>query len=159
FAIYKGVEMPMYDDDNVEKRGKIISKLDEADYLVLSSNRLYGSIPKLPLRYPMTTRYYQALFGEELGFKYVAVFTSRPQLFGIELNDDAAEEIFTVYEHPRVDIFKKSPDFSTAQVRGILESVSLGNVVRTKPIQVGSNGLLETAPEAAANRAGGTWSE
>jgi len=157
-GIYKGVEYPMYGEDNPEKRSSLISKLDQTDYIFISSNRLYGSIPKLPLRYPMTTRYYQALFNEELGFDRVIEFTSRPSLFGIELNDDDAEEIFTVYEHPKVTIFKKSPTYASAEARRILESVSLDNVVRTIPIRARTGGLLLDSASSAANRAGGTWS-
>lgn len=160
FAIYKGVELPMYNEDTVDKRSLLISKLDEADYIVLSSNRLYGAIPKLPQRYPMTTRYYGALFAGELGFEPVAELTSRPALFGVELNDDSAEELFTVYEHPKVTIFKKSPSYSTTQVRRVLEEVPLDHVVRgLKPIQARTGGLLLSPAQEAAARAGGTWSE
>jgi YYY domain-containing protein len=157
-AIYKGVEFPMYAEDNPDKRNLVVQRLDQADYIFISSNRLYGSIPKLPMRYPMTTRYYQALFAGELGFDNVIEFTSRPSLFGIELNDDDAEEIFTVYEHPKVTIFKKSARYSSAEVRRILEGVSLDNVVRTIPIHARTNGLLLDAGSWAADRAGGTWS-
>jgi hypothetical protein len=54
----------------------MISWLTQSDYLVLSSNRLYGSIPRLPLRYPMTSEYYRALFDGRLGFDKVAEFSS-----------------------------------------------------------------------------------
>ena len=62
-------------------------QLDQADYIILSSNRLYGSIPRLPTRYPMTVRYYKALFDGSLGFKKVADIHSYPSLFGLEIPD------------------------------------------------------------------------
>jgi len=157
-AIYRGVEYPLYGEDTPEKRTQLATKLDQTDYIFVSSNRLYGSIPKLPLRYPMTIRYYQALFSGEIGFDTVAQFTSRPSLFGIELNDDNAEEIFTVYEHPKVTILRKGATYSSANVQRILESVNLDQVVRTRPIHTSAGGLLLDDAERAATRTGGTWS-
>ncbi|MBI4212815.1 MAG: glycosyltransferase family 39 protein [Chloroflexi bacterium] len=159
-SLYPGIDLPLYGEDVPEKREQLITKLDSARYIMLSSNRLYGSIPKLPQRYPMTVRYYEALFSGELGFERTAEFTSRPSLLGIELNDDDAEEIFTVYEHPKVTIFRKGQDYASDRTRLILESVSLDNVVRgLKPIHARSNGLLLTPEERAAAANGGTWSE
>ena len=117
------VRMEPYWEDIPEKRTQLYEWLDQADYIVLSSNRLYGSIPRLPSRFPMTTRYYEALFSGELGFEPLVSFTSRPQLLGIEINDDNADESFTVYDHPRVDIFRKRPDFSMDAVRATVRAV------------------------------------
>ena len=50
-----------YNEETEQKRKEMLTKLDEADYISLSSNRLYGSIPRNPRRYPLATRYYQAL--------------------------------------------------------------------------------------------------
>src|SRR6185436_13848495 len=78
---------------------------------------------------------------------------------GIELNDDNAEEVFTVYEHPKVTIFKKSPTYSSAEVRRILDGVSLDNVAKNLlPIHARSNGLLLDPASGAADRVRGTWS-
>ncbi len=41
-------QLALYDLDSVEKRISLLSWLDEADYIVLSSNCLYASIPRLP---------------------------------------------------------------------------------------------------------------
>ena len=41
--------------------------LEKTDYLILSSNRLWGSIPTVPEIYPQTSQYYQKLFKEEFG--------------------------------------------------------------------------------------------
>ncbi|MEW6233203.1 MAG: hypothetical protein AB1566_12935, partial [Chloroflexota bacterium] len=126
-------EMPMYVADSAYKLAGLLTALQENDYISLSSNRLYGSVARLPDRYPITTRYYQALFGEKLGFKLVASTSTYPSLFGLTLMDDTfsearlpvpillrergpsplalnlgkADESFTVYDHPKALLFKK----------------------------------------------------
>ena len=46
------LELPLYNDDGPEKLRRMAFQLSGADYLVLFSNRLYGTIPRLPERYP-----------------------------------------------------------------------------------------------------------
>ncbi|MFO7919121.1 MAG: DUF2298 domain-containing protein [Anaerolineae bacterium] len=154
------VRMDLYAEDTPEKREALYDWLEATDYIVLSSNRLYESIPRLPMRYPMTTHYYEALFSGELGFERVATFTSRPRLFGIEIVDDNAEEAFTVYDHPKVIIFEKGSDFSMARARSLFEGYDLERVVRLKSAEVASapNMLMLGEDEWAIQRAGGTWS-
>ncbi len=129
--IYKGVELPMYFPDTEEKWIEIETKLEEIDYVILSSNRVYGSILSAPERYPKTAKFYRDLFSERLPFEKIAEFTSRPSLplpinlcipipwfsygkinqshvcQGIEFIDDYVEESWTVYDHPKVTIFKR----------------------------------------------------
>ena len=124
---YKGLSsssdgsMQMYSEDVPEKRELLYKWLNEADYLVLSSNRLWGSIPRLPMRYPMTTLYYKLLFEGKLGFKQVGHFTSFPTIFGVPFNDTGAEEAFSVYDHPEVYIFEKTPEYSEALARSYFD--------------------------------------
>ena len=87
-----------------------------------------SSIPRMPQRYPMTTEYYRRLFAGDLGFELVATFASYPTLGPWTINDDRAEEAFTVYDHPKVLIFKKTADFSPERVRQILAAVPLDDV-------------------------------
>lgn len=110
---YKIEMLSLYDPETPEKWEKINSQLERTDYIVLSSNRLYGSIPRHSEYYPETSLYYQSLFDGSLGFEKIAEFTSYPcfppigpQLFC--LPDDWAEEAFTVYDHPKVIIFEKT---------------------------------------------------
>lgn len=154
-------EMHWYDEDTPDKRVQAIRWLDDAQYIVLSSNRLYGSIPRLPMRYPMTTKYYQWLFDGTLGFDRIATFTSRPQLAGIQINDDNAEEAFTVYDHPKVIIFKKSPRYSHANTVALFDSVDLSEVYRFTPLQAtqAKTALLLTPNQWTAQMQGGTWSQ
>jgi YYY domain-containing protein len=162
---YKGLasssdgSMQMYWEDTAEKRELLYKWLNEADYLVLSSNRLWGSIPRLPMRYPMSTLYYQLLFEEKLGFKQVGHFTSFPTIFGIEFNDTGAEEAFSVYDHPEVYVFEKTPEYSEALARSYFDPIDLEHTLQMWPKQVSAapTALRFTPEEAAQQQAGGTW--
>ena len=76
-------DLPMYEDDRAGKTAVVADALADADYLVFFSNRLYGTIPRLPERYPVSTEYYRLLFSEQLGYTLADVQTSYPTLFGI----------------------------------------------------------------------------
>jgi len=153
-----GLIMEVYNDDTPEKRAKLEDQLDRTQYIFISSDRASGAIPRMPMRYPLTAEYYRLLFSGQLGFKLVKSFTSYPTLFGFQLNDDAAEEIFRNYEHPKVLIYQKTPDYSSQKVRELLGAVPLDNVLRIKPTEVGYNGLLLSDADRAVQQAGGTWS-
>ncbi len=127
-AHYRSIRLQLYDDDNVSKRSELIDQLAAADYIAISSNRLYRSIPRTPWRYPLTRRYYELLFSGALGFRLERSFTSYPRLGSFEIRDDDAEEAFTVYDHPHVLIFKKTEAFSREHVAELLGAVPLGTI-------------------------------
>jgi len=159
--IFRKVQLPWYDEDGPEKLAQVVGLLDEADAVILSSNRLYGSIPRLPMRYPMTVRYYQSLFNGTLGFEKAAEFTSYPSLFGLEFPDRGAEEPFTVYDHPQVQIYRKTATFSRERAREILgEGVDWEGIVRLLPKQVSRapTALMLPRERRPAYRRSGTWS-
>ncbi|MEJ2211354.1 MAG: DUF2298 domain-containing protein, partial [Anaerolineae bacterium] len=115
-------QLPLYNEDTPEKLDMLLDALDQADYIIMSSGRLWQSIPRLPMRYPMTTRYYELLFDEKLGFHKAAEFHSYPRLLGIEFDDTWAEEQFTVYDHPKVLIYKKGDDYDRQQAEALLSA-------------------------------------
>ncbi len=113
---YQFVDLPLYDHpDNNQKWNKINENLNKTDYIIIASNRLYLPLTKLAdcnlykRCYPKTNQYYQQLFAEELGFEKVAEFSNYPTipLLKIKIKDDSADESFTVYDHPKVMIFKR----------------------------------------------------
>ncbi|MDD4026639.1 MAG: glycosyltransferase family 39 protein [Candidatus Shapirobacteria bacterium] len=138
---YSNQTLDLYSPDTQEKWQKINSILEDTDYLFLSSNRLWSSIPSVPKKYPLATKYYQDLFDGNSNFKKIIEFNSYPGISlpflnkcfyfgptnfpysqnenkwfevnksclypGIYLRDDVAEEAFSVYDHPKVIIFKK----------------------------------------------------
>ncbi len=113
---YRFVEMTLYDQPDDERKWQIINeKLQQADYIILASDRLYLPLQKLSdctkykLCYPQTALYYQKLFLGKLGFQKIAEFTSYPTIpiLDIPLYDTSADEAFSVVDHPKVMIFKR----------------------------------------------------
>jgi hypothetical protein len=113
---YKGLEFENYQWDDPKKLESTLSKLRETDYIVISSNRLYGSIPRMPRRFPFTIEYYKMLFSGELGFSLEKIFSSYPSFGPLTLKDDTFEELLLNYDHPKVLIFKKTPNFDIEYV-------------------------------------------
>jgi YYY domain-containing protein len=68
----------------------------------------------------MLRAYYRALFDGRLGFELAADFSSYPSLGPLKFPDDRAEEVFTVYDHPRVLLFRKTSRFSPQRATQIL---------------------------------------
>lgn len=106
--------LTLYDEpDDADKWEALASDLAGSDYVILASRRLYGSIPRLPERYPIATRYYDQLLAENLGFELVGEFTRGPEWLNppIPPLPDAAptllqpDESLVVYDHPRTLIF------------------------------------------------------
>jgi hypothetical protein len=75
---YSHQDLALYDPDTVQKWEKINKQLDSIDYLVLSSNRLWGSIPKVSYRYPKASKYYQTLFDNNSNFSFIKKIYSYP---------------------------------------------------------------------------------
>ncbi len=171
----------MYWEDNPEKASRFIRILDEADYIVISSSRQWGSLPRMPERFPMVNRYYRQLIGcpedrsiewcynvagpgsfdGNLGFDLVQVFQSNPTIGPFSINDQFAEEAFTVYDHPKVFVFSKNEAFDIAQVRGILDTVDYSEVVRLPPMKYPPQATTLMLPDyrLSEQRQNGTWSE
>lgn len=138
--MYSTKGLSLYDPDLPKKWAKLNPIMNSANYMILSSNRLWGSVPLIPERYPQTTKLYQNLFSNQLQYTKVYESSSYPgfslsflrQCYyfgpsnipginnhwfdvdkncsypGIYLRDDIAEESFSVYDHPRVFIFRRN---------------------------------------------------
>ncbi|MEX2315418.1 MAG: DUF2298 domain-containing protein, partial [Thermomicrobiales bacterium] len=115
---YQYVAFMLYDDAPPEDKARYIADtLIASDYVVLSSDRVIESVDNLPWRYAVQNEYYRRLLDGQLGFQLVYQAELRPELFGVGYNDAGADESFTVYDHPRVRIFKKVESLDAAQIR------------------------------------------
>lgn len=80
---YQGIMLPLYDGDSQQKWSVLRPQIDSANYLIMSSNRLWGSIPKVPHLYPQTSQFYRDIFNQQTNFKLATKFVSYP---GISLS-------------------------------------------------------------------------
>jgi YYY domain-containing protein len=176
-----GLNFHMYHDDSPEKLDRFLRILDESDYLLISSNRQWASLPRIPERFPLVTTYYRHLLGcpedqniqwcyniakpgtfqGNLGYELIQVFQSDPTLGPISVNTQFAEEAFTVYDHPKVFIFKKTDSYDPARVSEILGSVDFSKIIRLTPKKAPSHpaDLMLPTARVSQQRQGGTWSE
>jgi len=107
---YQAKAISVFDQDSTQKWETINYELANADYYILSSNRAWASISRIPNRYPQTSIFYQNLFGGETNYQMEKVFQTSPSLewlgIPVTIDDQWAEEAFTVYDHPTVYIFR-----------------------------------------------------
>jgi len=100
---------------DADKRAYIASRLEKVDYIVMDDTyvQFYQHLPAD--QHGAVKQYYEDLFAGRLGFQLMRTFKVYPSLFGIRINDDAAELTFRLFDHPRVFVFARS---STAARRG-----------------------------------------
>jgi uncharacterized membrane protein len=106
--------------DEQLKLANLTRVLTQAQYIVMSSERMDRSVKRVPNILPIAYRYYQLLFSNRLNFRLVAHFQQHPQLGPIVVHDYSADESFHVYDHPDVRIFKRVSSISPRRVRTLL---------------------------------------
>lgn len=120
--------------DNEEHLLANLELLADSEYLTVLSNRVYGVVPRLPERYPLSGQYHQLLFDGTLGYELVWVGSRSPRLWNVELQADTfswpglrppmaaseylsrsrcifpgrADESFIVYDQPLTMIFRNT---------------------------------------------------
>ncbi len=93
------ISFNFYDlDGSLQLQQELKDDLAKADYVFVPSRRIFANSSKE--QYPLLNKYYQELFSGKLGFKMVAEYSSG-------LNDEQAEETWTVFDHPVIRIYKK----------------------------------------------------
>jgi YYY domain-containing protein len=182
---YTGIYQPdmnfdMNADDNPDKLERFLDLLNTSEYYAISSSRQWASTTRIPERFPLNVAFYRNIMGcpedhtiewcynvaepgmfeGNLGFELLQVFTSNPNLGDWEINDQFAEEAFTVYDHPKVFIFKKTAEYSQAQATNILAAVDFDEVIRLTPTEADDfKSLMLTEEQQSRQESGGTWSE
>jgi YYY domain-containing protein len=186
FDAYGGIyqrdlRLELYWDDNADKVRRFNNILDQSDYLFITSNRQWGPLTRLQERFPLTTAYYRRLLGcppekevfwcyavaepgmftPGLGYELVKTFQSDPNLGPLKFNSQFAEEAFTVYDAPKVMIFRKTATYSSAQVATFLSSVNIAEEVHVTPKKAPSYQANLELPDyrLAQQQEGGTWSD
>jgi 4-amino-4-deoxy-L-arabinose transferase-like glycosyltransferase len=146
--------------DSAAKLGAWLEQLAASDYVLIASNRLYGSTARWPARYPLMRRYYECLFGGTLGYRLVALpdVERQPRLgplawvsdpFGaaglpsplptewerpapLTLRLGRADESLTVYDHPRPLLFENVARLAPQEMARLFVDL-LGEEIGKKP--------------------------
>ena len=173
---YQVSQLPMYEQDALEKMDQLTERLAEAEYLIAYSNRPFGSIARQPDRYPLSSSYYRLLFNGGLGYQLEQAFASYPSFLGISFAHDPftragvtkpftlpgveprgltldlgyADGNVTNYDHPLVLAFRNVEHLQPPE---LLDLILDGQGADEQ------QGLLLTEDQWAIQRAGGTWTE
>ena len=172
---YNVRQIPIYEGDTNSKMQSISQDLSRAEYLVFYSNRTYGSVTRVPDRFPLSAGYYRKLFSGELGYEFDRAFTSYPGLLGVAWQNDTfdratlpepqalaesspatltlhlgyADENATDYDHPAVLLFRNERKLPQHRIYDTI--ISAGAESRQP-------GLMLSQEDLRAQRDGGTWS-
>lgn len=181
FSEVSGGQRPLPWPASEEKRQLMLQWLDEANVIALSSQRSLWNTPRIPLSYPLNIAYYESLFNGEMGFELIAEFHAPLQIGPLHISDTggevawgappeigwpppgelAAEEAFSVYDHPPVWIFQKTEAYTTQNAGAILDTVDMSAVVNMTPGDATRvpNGLRLQPLEARLQSENGTFSD
>ncbi len=111
-------------DDDSQQRSNILDKLEQSDYFVIQSRRVFANHMRLPNLFPKTARFYNELFSGNLGFEEIKEFHSFPSFsllgLNIESPDEQAEETWSVFDHPVIRVFKKQVNLSREEYAKII---------------------------------------
>lgn len=186
---YTVSQLPLYESDVPAKLDLLADDLAGADYVAFFSNRLYGTISRLPDRYPVTSAYYRTLFGGGIGYRLANAETAYPSIAGVTLVDDTygrpglptpegsrappglsidlgyADESFSAYDHPKGLVFENVERLEADTIRQrILDAAGgdpfgSGGGRAAAPGAPKRVGLLLSEDDLRAQRAGGTWTD
>jgi hypothetical protein len=133
--------------DSRPKLERNLALLAEADYVALATNRVYGVVPRLPDRYPLSSQYYHLLFSGALGYDAVYTGGRFPALGGFHFKADTfswpglepppavtayyeskpginwgrVDESFIVYDQPPVIIFANNGRLTAAEMLALFD--------------------------------------
>lgn len=156
---FKLKEIPYYEPDTPQKIRAMARDLAAADYIAFQTTRLYGAITMAPEKYPLTSNYFYLLFAGDLGYTLLWDHDARPRLFGIEFKDELADESLTVYDHPKVLIFKNERRLPAEEIEDkILRGSPSKRLTREDLLvaEAGDRGILAGAEQTPPTRS--SWS-
>ncbi len=148
---FNALALDPFAPDSSDKLRTMLKQLAASDYLIIASNRLFGSTVRWPTRYPLMRRYYERLFAGQLGYQLVPLgnLERHPELGPVALVADPfaaaglpapmrlelrqpeqltlrlgrADESFTVYDHPTPLLFRNVERLSFVEMESLFADV------------------------------------
>lgn len=156
-------QLPYYEPDNSAKIRKLSEDLEGGDYVAFQTKRLYGALTQAAAKFPLSNNYFYLLFAGDLGYELVYSHASRPSLLGFEFPDEIADESLSVYDHPKVLIFKNVDRLDADEIfQRILRGIPSQQLTRSDLLlaEASSGGFRATggrAPLVRSNLAALLW--
>jgi len=94
-------------ENNTQTKKNLITKISEAEYIIVPSRRVFMN--QKGLEFPVSQLYFESLFNGTLGFTSIKTFSLNTDIL---LNQEQAEETWTVFDHPTIRIYKKVNNLS-----------------------------------------------
>ena len=94
------------DDKTSVSQKKLDALVKESDYFISVSQRVYGNSLVHPDKFPHSARFYNSLFDGSLGYNKIYESESPFTFYLLPFTFSSPEETFSVFDHPRVLIFK-----------------------------------------------------
>lgn len=141
--------LPSYDlPDDEAKTERWAAELAQADWVVLTSNRVFRTVLSNPQRFPYTGRLYRLLLAGEAGFVPMAKVSRGPRIFGLHWPVQLADESFVNYDFPQVVVLRRA---SPVAAETLVERVSRPlPFLETLDFQDVERSLLATLPSVPA---------
>lgn len=114
---YQVISFNFYSSETNDKFLNLSDYLSRADYIVIESPKVKNTVLRHRSDFPKTAQFYQDLEAGNLGYSLLIHITSYPALGRFTLNDENSEETFTVFDHPGIRIYQKSPNYNPEAVR------------------------------------------
>lgn len=115
-----------YNLDQSMEKDNLSQLLLTTDYFIVQSRRVFVNHQRLSKDFPEVSNFYNKLFSQELGFEKVKEFTSFPVLsigpLKFEIDDELAEETWSVFDHPVIRIFKKTSPLTEMDYQRLLNN-------------------------------------
>ncbi len=102
------IQLPSYDlPDDEDKVRRWATVLRQADWVVLTSNRVRRTVLANPGRFPRTAQLYRLLLAGEAGLRPLARVDRAPRMLGLAAPVQRADESFVNYDFPRVVVLRR----------------------------------------------------
>ena len=135
---FRIVNLSFYEPDGPSKTRTLAAQLSSGDVLVLQTKRLYGAVTQASGKFPDTDRLFRLLFSGDLGYTLVRTFASPPQLLGLKLPSELADESFSVYDHPKAVVFRNAGRLGAQELEKLLrDGVPSRKLTRSQMLRAG----------------------
>jgi len=121
--IYDFVEINIVQEPNNRRALEdFCNQIAKCDYIILPNPGHYNLVLSDPKRHPRVVKYFKNLFAGTLGFTLEQTFGFGFKLGPFELDSSLSDVEFYFFDHPKVQIFKKTSTVSPSEMANLIDN-------------------------------------